>query len=120
MKLTGAAILVSRGMKGLAEAPAAYPWRSAAWLGSGFSMSEAEALSRLERFGLELDGPTSEMQRYAVIDPQPPGQLTFFWRQGGTWVWQPILVVPGPGRLLRFTAVEKMVDAILDQYARCR
>ena len=31
MKLTGAAILVSRGMKGLQAAPAAYPYRSAAW-----------------------------------------------------------------------------------------
>ena len=31
MKLTGAAILVSRGMKVLQAAPAAYPYRSAAW-----------------------------------------------------------------------------------------
>jgi len=30
MKLTGAAILVSRGMKFLQAAPAAYPYRSAA------------------------------------------------------------------------------------------
>jgi hypothetical protein len=30
MKLTGAAILVSRGMKPLQAAPAAYPYRSAA------------------------------------------------------------------------------------------
>jgi hypothetical protein len=30
MKLTGAAILVSRGMKVLQAAPAAYPYRSAA------------------------------------------------------------------------------------------
>jgi hypothetical protein len=33
MKLTGAAILVSRGMKVLQAAPAAYPYRSAAWRG---------------------------------------------------------------------------------------
>src|SRR5437868_5941532 len=32
MKLTGAAILVSRGMKVLQAAPAAYPYRSAAYL----------------------------------------------------------------------------------------
>jgi hypothetical protein len=32
MKLTGAAILVSRGMKDLQAAPAAYPYRSAAKL----------------------------------------------------------------------------------------
>src|SRR5207244_1633853 len=31
MKLTGAAILVSRGTKVLQAAPAAYPYRSAAW-----------------------------------------------------------------------------------------
>ena len=31
MKLTGAAILVSRGMKVLQAAPAAYPYRSAAY-----------------------------------------------------------------------------------------
>jgi hypothetical protein len=31
MKLTGAAILVSRGMKVLQAAPAAYPYRSAAF-----------------------------------------------------------------------------------------
>jgi hypothetical protein len=31
MKLTGAAILVSRGMKFLQAAPAAYPYRSPAW-----------------------------------------------------------------------------------------
>jgi hypothetical protein len=31
MKLTGAAILVSRGMKVLQAAPAAYPYRAAAY-----------------------------------------------------------------------------------------
>jgi len=35
MKLTGAAILVSRGMKVLQAAPAAYPYRSATLLFPG-------------------------------------------------------------------------------------
>jgi hypothetical protein len=39
MKLTGAAILVSRGMKGLQAAPAAYPYRSAA-TGESWTKSE--------------------------------------------------------------------------------
>jgi hypothetical protein len=33
MKLTGAAILVSRGMKVSQAAPAAYPYRSTLWSG---------------------------------------------------------------------------------------
>src|SRR5436305_13602046 len=40
MKLTGAAILVSRGMKVLRAAPAAYPYRSEA---EGFGVARSEA-----------------------------------------------------------------------------
>jgi hypothetical protein len=36
MKLTGAAILISRGMKVLQAAPAAYPYRSVVHLPQGF------------------------------------------------------------------------------------
>ena len=40
MKLTGAAILVSRGMKVLQAAPAAYPYRSAIVYGKSLALQE--------------------------------------------------------------------------------
>jgi hypothetical protein len=43
MKLTGAAILVSRGMKVLQAAPAAFPYRSAAWSLAGHSRRKEPA-----------------------------------------------------------------------------
>src|SRR5712692_9697287 len=51
MKLTGAAILVSRGMKVLQAAPAAYPYRSAAE--STMDAVLLELLHRLEAIGDE-------------------------------------------------------------------
>ena len=51
MKLTGAAILVSRGMKVLGGGPAAYPYRSAA---EGFGVVEANRM-RLGRFEFVID-----------------------------------------------------------------
>src|SRR5262245_42659866 len=51
MKLTGAAILVSRGMKVLQAAPAAYPFRSAwelslKYLSRSFALAEARGYLR--------------------------------------------------------------------------
>jgi hypothetical protein len=42
MKLTGAAILVSRGMKVLQAAPAAYPYRSAAMIDASTKTREGD------------------------------------------------------------------------------
>jgi hypothetical protein len=79
MKLTGAAILVSRGMKVLQAAPAAYPYRSAAarrgwmvWLlldgGStvGQSGSENGVIVRDEEHGL---GARITLERDSQIAP---------------------------------------------------
>src|SRR5438105_7894338 len=68
MKLTGAAILVSRGMKVLQAAPAAYPYRSA-------RESDADGSRRLARTG----GPTprhgvSVRADYARL-AGPPGRV---------------------------------------------
>jgi hypothetical protein len=46
MKLTGAAILASRGMKILQAAPAAYPYRSAAEAGGGVRAEDQDPVRR--------------------------------------------------------------------------
>ena len=76
MKLTGAAILVSRGMKVLQAAPAAYPYRSAArfpmrkrlWIiGSLLFVSLALATSA---FWLLRDGTPALRRRVQIVPPE--------------------------------------------------
>jgi hypothetical protein len=63
MKLTGAAILVSRGMKALQAAPAAYPYRSAKWRAHEERERHLRGIRRLLAATLDGDGEIVHPER---------------------------------------------------------
>src|SRR2546422_1025472 len=76
MKLTGAAILVSRGMKVLQAAPAAYPYRSAVWFPGDRNAMDAEILAILhDKF---KDYTTDELRRICDWNLSPQQCVEWF------------------------------------------